>query len=832
MRGFRNRKRNQGRTPASTKSPDLRLSAPESETEPARPLLGLFAGLNDLARPGAITAELAQEPALKAWLDESLEAALEITRAEMGSIQIVDDFGSLQLVAHRGFDPPLSQFLEARGKVCVACQKALKREQRVMVEDLTKSAIFAGTPDLDAMLKAGIRALQSTPLVTRSGHPVGILSTHFRAPTCPDERDFRLLDLLARQITDLLERAQAQAALRESERRWRDVIDHANAIVWLKDLDGRFLRINRCMEKELDVSASQVIGRTVFDLFPQPVAQQYAANDRRVIESGLPMEFEETVPESDGEHTYIAMKFPLRDAAGRPYALCGICTDVTKRKAAEARVQSSEAQLRTVVENLTQGVVVSDLDGQLLHWNRAALEMHGFASLEECRRQLYELADTFELSELDGTILPMTRWPLARILQGENLTDWEVAIRRVGSSREPDGRPLMAVVTVADITERKRAEQIVRQVQEDLSRAQAVAQTGSWRLDVHRDELTWSDETHRIFGIPPETHLTYQTFLAAIHPEDRERVDRSWQAALRGKPYDVEHRIVVNGRVKWIREKAELELDHEGSLRGGFGTCQDITRQRTIEEELRELTRTLEERVAARTAEAEQRAAQLLRLNQELSQVEQKERRQLAELLHDGLQQMLVAAKLRAADARERVPEDKPLRPVLDQLNRLLTESIEVSRSLTLQLSPPTLHERGLIPALEWLSEVMEEKYDLHVELKAADDAEPPTPDLRFLLFQAARELLFNVVKHAGTTSATVCLQRRDQLIILAVTDAGCGFEAKTAGDRLGFGLSNVQQRLQFSGGRLEVESAPHRGTKVTVIVPLPSADAAGPRRS
>ena len=133
----------------------------------------------------------------------------------------------------------------------------------------------------------------------------------------------------------------------------------------------------------------------------------------------------------------------------------------------------------------------------------------------------------------------------------------------------------------------------LRESREDLNRAQAVAQTGSWRMDVRRNELTWSDETYRIFRIPEGTSLTYEEFLSTVHPEDREYVDRKWSAALRGEPYEIDHRIIVGDTVKWVREKAELEFDGEGLLLGGFGTVQDITERKLAEANRAMLTDTL-----------------------------------------------------------------------------------------------------------------------------------------------------------------------------------------------------------------------------------------------
>ena len=91
----------------------------------------------------------------------------------------------------------------------------------------------------------------------------------------------------------------------------------------------------------------------------------------------------------------------------------------------------------------------------------------------------------------------------------------------------------------------------------DFNCAQSVAKIGSWRLDVRRNELHWSDEIYRIFGVDPGTFMNYEAFLACVHPDDRAYVDRKWQAGLAGEPYDIEHRVVAQGKTKWVREKAD-----------------------------------------------------------------------------------------------------------------------------------------------------------------------------------------------------------------------------------------------------------------------------------
>jgi len=128
--------------------------------------------------------------------------------------------------------------------------------------------------------------------------------------------------------------------------------------------------------------------------------------------------------------------------------------------------------------------------------------------------------------------------------------------------------------------------QALQQSEDRLRHVQAIAQLGSWYLDVRQNRLTWSDETYKIFGVPPGEPLCYEDFLARIPPEDRARVDAAWQAALKGAPYDIEHRIEVDGQIKWVHEKADLVFDAAGALQGGVGTVQDITERKRAEEAL------------------------------------------------------------------------------------------------------------------------------------------------------------------------------------------------------------------------------------------------------
>ncbi|KAB1196512.1 MULTISPECIES: HAMP domain-containing sensor histidine kinase [Haloferax] len=124
-----------------------------------------------------------------------------------------------------------------------------------------------------------------------------------------------------------------------------------------------------------------------------------------------------------------------------------------------------------------------------------------------------------------------------------------------------------------------------------FAQAQEIANVGSWHLDLAEGELDWSDECYRIFGIPRGETVTYEQFLSLVHPEDREYVETEWAAALDGNPYDIEHRIVVDGETRWVREKAELEFDEDGTPLSGIGVVNDVTENKLRERKIREQKR-------------------------------------------------------------------------------------------------------------------------------------------------------------------------------------------------------------------------------------------------
>jgi signal transduction histidine kinase len=210
-----------------------------------------------------------------------------------------------------------------------------------------------------------------------------------------------------------------------------------------------------------------------------------------------------------------------------------------------------------------------------------------------------------------------------------------------------------------------------------------------------------------------------------------------------------------------------------------------------------------------------------------LTLAEQRERRRISQILHDHVQQMLYGIQMRTYLIGLDTPEEDKvyIQEHLTEMEALVEEAIQSTRTLTVELSPPVLQTEGLGAAFSWLANQMNRLYDLRVDLKMAQDYQLTSEDLRVLIFQLVRELLFNVVKHAHTDEAQVEMCVEGDRFVVRVEDRGIGFDPKPlvegqTHESGGFGLYSIRERLALFGGEVTIASQPGRGTRVALSLP------------
>ncbi len=373
------------------------------------------------------------------------------------------------------------------------------------------------------------------------------------------------------------------------------------------------------------------------------------------------------------------------------------------------------------------------------------------------------------------------------------------------------------VLTFVDITEREKAKEALQQSEEYYRLlVEGVQEYAIFLLDTAGRIATWNSGAQQIFQY--EGNEIIGQPVAILSDEQDKLTDFPLTvmapATRTGKLTDDNRYRRKDGSHFWTSGVTNALYYPNGALRGFAKVLRDNTERKQVEEQLRELNAALEERVL-----------QVRKLASALTLAEQNERRRIAQVLHDDLQQLLYAIQMHIEQAVEEIPADSTAaKQLAEEACNWLADAIRVARRLTVDLSPPILKDEGLVDALGWLATQMAEANDLHVTIVAAHAFPIVNQDMRVLLFQLVRELLFNVVKHALVDEATVTLAEGEAgQLTITVRDEGCGFDvgATAATHTGGFGLFSVRERLALFGGQIAIISTPGAGTEVTLSIAL-----------
>lgn len=644
-------------------------------------------------------------------------------------------------------------------------------------------------------------------------------------------------------VRDVSERLQAEKAVNESSRLYRTIFETTGCATIMIDDDMTISVANTEFEKLSGYWKDEIQGKKNWMEFLAPSEVERIARYhliRRVDPGAVPRNYEFQFVNRAGEIKTIYMTVDMVPDTTKSVASL---LDITYREKSERALRESERRYRALFEDSTDAIYINTLDGKFIDCNKPMLDLFG-----------YTREEMFQMTSSAHYVNPQDRAKYQQAMMKTGFVkDYETRfIRKDGTEidcllsstywRSSDDRILGYQGIIRDITKIKKAEQALRATKDELehmvaertaelqstnerlvaalTRAKRVEELLRKGAERYRD-LFWNSpigiyrtnpDGRILMANPTLVRMLGFSSFAELNQNESEEDDYE------PNYYDNEfrERLARDGRVRgfeasweksdgtviFVSENAKAIKGEDGNVIYYEGTVEDITEQKRAEE-----------RIHAYQEE-------LRSLASELSLAEERERRRIAQMLHDDIGQLLAVSKmklgglLQSSDAPEVKAEAGEVRQHVEQ-------AIKYTRSLTTELSPPILYELGLEAALEWLGEQMQEQHGFEVSFESDNQAKSIDEEAGIFLFTSVRELLVNIAKHAAARHVRLSIRKGQEDVVIEVEDDGKGFSSAVAGERLGgFGLFSIKERLQHLGGRMDISSSPSHGTLITLSAP------------
>jgi PAS domain S-box-containing protein len=544
-------------------------------------------------------------------------------------------------------------------------------------------------------------------------------------------------------------------------------------------------------------------------------AQLYAPESwerlqRAVEESlrvGTPFELDLELLRTDGTTRWVTARGEaVRDAAGRVVQLRGTGQDITERRLAQAELQESEKRFHLAAQAgkmfayawdaSTDEIVCSPESAQILRMDEAppttgqqVLARVHPEDRERLTAAIVKLCPDMPCLEISF-----------RVLRPDCAVIWAEMNSRAHFDEQ--GRMLRMVGMIADITERKRTEEDLRESEERLRLAVQAGRMYVFEWDAVSDTVVRSGRCSDILNwLGDPARDTGQQFIARVHPDDSEAyAATATRLTLKHPSYQTSYRMLrPDGSVIWLEESVHGFFDSKGGLLRTIGMVADVTGRKFAEEAVSSVSRRLIE-------------------------AQEQERARIARELHDDLSQMMALLQIGLTKFEQDMPGLSS--QTRQQLHTLVEVSKEVSSSLhdlSHQLHPSKLDVLGLTACIGSFCREFSQRHKLEVRFVHQNIPGDIPKDVRLCLFRIVEEALQNVAKHSGVEDAKVELSGHANRIDLCVSDKGAGFTLESVKGETGLGLISMRERVLLVGGHLSVESKPSHGTRIQVRIPLSS---------
>ncbi len=641
---------------------------------------------------------------------------------------------------------------------------------------------------------------------------------------------------------DISERKQAKEAIAEVQGRLATTLSSIGDAVLATDKDSRLTYLNPVAERLLGYTLVEAIGRpleTIFRIVNADSRETVVSPIERVLRDGtvVGLANHTLLVRPDGTEVPIDdSAAPIKDADGRLLGVVLVFRDVSERY----RAARDAALLSSIVASSDDAILSKDLKGTITSWNRGAERMFGYTAEEIIGSSILRIIPADRHAE-EAAIL-------SKLRRGERIDHYETV------RRKKDGRLFDISITVSPLTDQDGniigASKIARDISEQKRAQRALHESEErWRVTLESigDAVVATDASAVVtfanavaadlVGRPIEDIIgrPLMEVLKIVNEETRATVDSPVDRVIQdGLVVGLANHTMLlrpDGTEVPIADSAAPIRDREQRLIGVVLVFRNILERKQAELQLQRWNVELEARVRERTTELVNSQERLRALASQLNLTEQRERRRLAGNLHDYLAQLLALMRIKLGQTMQRLGDNEPeANSSLSEMDILLQQCLQYARTLMAQLSPSVLHDLGLIPAIHWLAEQMMQQ-GLTVDIHRLTEEHPSFDEHQAdLLFQALRELLTNVMKHAGVARAVVTINKQDRNTwLFTVSDQGAGFDVSTvhyqpSGEH--FGLFSIQERMEAMSGWCRINSVPGRGTSVELGLTAAPADA------